>query len=462
MELMPSPPRFVHWATRTLEDEGYETWAVGGAIRNTLLGLPTGDWDLATRAPPDVVRRLFPRTVPIGIEHGTVGVLTRDGTLLEVTTFRKDVETFGRKAVVEFADTLEEDLSRRDFTVNAVAWHALTGRFQDPFFGREDLEKKVLRSVGSPEDRFGEDYLRVLRGLRFSGRFGLSIEKTTWTALRASSEHLGILSPERVREELLKVLGKDDKPSGALSLYLQAGVLTALYPELWAIQGKPRTPWAKGIGPEDLWTHSLLLTDALPAEKPLLRLVALFQGVGAPGPESGRGDLSEKPASATQGDLLARDRAAALLMRLRFSNAEIREVTELIQIGAEPPVVLATRSELRKWLHLATPDRLPQLARIWIAKTRLDRRRWGTSGAPVVDLLKRLRAESRSGAPLRSEDLAIDGRDLIAMGLRPGPRFKAILVLLMDRVLEDPGLNNPETLRAMVLEMEEPSEGGAG
>jgi tRNA nucleotidyltransferase (CCA-adding enzyme) len=140
--------------TSTLEDAGYETWAVGGAVRNTLLGFPSGDWDLATRAPPGVVRRLFPArsrwaslTAPWGSSPGRA-------ILLEVTTFRRDVETFGRRAVVEFADTLQEDLSRRDFTVNAVAWHPIREEFQDPFGGREDLAAGLLRAVGVASRRF--------------------------------------------------------------------------------------------------------------------------------------------------------------------------------------------------------------------------------------------------------------------------------------------------------------------
>ena len=248
----PKPPGSVLWVVKTLEAAGYETWAVGGAIRNTLLGLPAGDWDLATRARPGVVRRLFPRTVPVGVEHGTVGVLARDGTLLEVTTFRKDVETSGRHAVVEFAETLQEDLARRDFTVNAVAWHPIREEFQDPFSGREDLEAGILRTVGVPEERFSEDYLRVLRALRFAGRFHLHLERATWKALCSSTDRLGILSPERVREELLKVLTEDKRPSEALSLYQKSGVLVALYPELAAVHGHTRPG-----GVEDLWSHTL-------------------------------------------------------------------------------------------------------------------------------------------------------------------------------------------------------------
>jgi tRNA nucleotidyltransferase/poly(A) polymerase len=428
-DVIPIPPGFVRWATQTLEDAGFETWAVGGAIRNTLLGIPSGDWDLATRAPPNVVRKLFPRTVPIGIEHGTVGVLTRSGTMLEVTTFRKDVETFGRKAVVEFAETLSEDLSRRDFTVNAIAWHPLTGGFQDPYGGRQDLEAGILRTVGDPRDRFSEDYLRVLRGLRFSGRFGLLIEKATWEALRGSADRMGVLSPERVREELMKVLTEDPRPSGALSLYRATGIMEALYPEVLA-GGKELRHGRHG----DLWTCSLLLADALSPQCPLLRLAAFFQGV-----MKGDGDRGN-------------DRAAALMIRLRFSNAEIRAVTDLIRTGLKAPTNLRSPAELRHWLHEIGPENLPSLARIWLAEARLDQRRWGDAPHDVVRLLGDLRAQVASGAPIRSEDLALTGRDLISLGLRPGPHFGEILEALMGQVLDDPALNRPEVLRELAAD----------
>jgi tRNA nucleotidyltransferase/poly(A) polymerase len=428
-----------------LEEAGYETWAVGGAIRNTLLGIPTGDWDLATRAHPKVVRRLFPKTVPLGIEHGTVGVLTRGGVLLEVTTFRKDVETFGRHAVVEFAESLEEDLSRRDFTVNAVAWHPLTGEFRDPFGGRADLDAGLLRTVGNPVDRFAEDYLRVLRALRFSGRFSFKIQEETWEAIRGAEGELGVLSHERVREELLKILSEAPSPSRALSLYQLSGVLDALYPEVAEGKGFQRPGH-----PEDLWVHSLLLTDSLPPSRPLLRLAAFFQGLGLPEVKEGEESFRDSP-----NDPLARsrERTAALMMRLRFSNAEIREVSEWMAAGLEAPVHLETPGELRRWLHGAGPHHLTPLARIWLAKARLDWERWGQPWEPVLHLLQGLRREVRSGVPLNQTDLAFDGRDLISMGLKPGPRFGEILEYLMDRVLEDPTLNAPDPLRTLVLEV---------
>ncbi len=164
------PDGFLAIAER-LEAGGFEAWGVGGAIRDAHMGVDRADWDIATDARPAQVRGLFPRTVPLGIEHGTVGVIAGDGTMYEVTTFRRDVETDGRHAVVEFAESIDEDLSRRDFTINAVAWRPATGELRDPFRGLADLDRGVLRAVGDPEQRFAEDYLRVLRGLRFAGRY---------------------------------------------------------------------------------------------------------------------------------------------------------------------------------------------------------------------------------------------------------------------------------------------------
>jgi tRNA nucleotidyltransferase/poly(A) polymerase len=383
-----------------------------------------------------VVQKLFPRTVPVGVEHGTVGVLTRDGILLEVTTFRRDVETSGRHAVVEFADTLQEDLARRDFTINAVAWHSTREEFQDPFRGREDLEARLLRTVGNPGDRFSEDYLRVLRALRFSGRFGLRIDGETWRALCDSTDQLGILSPERVREELMKVLSQDAKPSGALALYAASGVLGELYPELSSMEGCSRPG-----RDEDLWAHCLLLTDLLPAGRPALRLTALLHGLGIP---EGDGDPGENA------DVRGRNRAAALMIRRRYSNAQVREVTELIGMGLEPPLKLSDPAGLRRWLHRSNPDRLPSFGRIWLGKARLDQLRWGVDPGPVLDLLRRLRGEILGRAPLRVEELALSGRDLIALGLKPSPQFGEILDELMGRVLEDPSLNTRDRLMELV------------
>src|SRR3954469_6212887 len=187
-----NPPKPVLAIASQLEEAGFETWCVGGAIRDALLGHPHLDWDLATAATPTQMRDLFGarRTIPIGVDFGTVGVLDRDGKMHEVTTFRRDVQTDGRHAVVEFGVSLEDDLARRDFTINAIAYSPRRDEIRDPFDGRADLERKIVRAVGDPEQRMREDRLRALRAIRFAARFGFAIDDATRRAIEASAPHL--------------------------------------------------------------------------------------------------------------------------------------------------------------------------------------------------------------------------------------------------------------------------------
>jgi tRNA nucleotidyltransferase (CCA-adding enzyme) len=419
----PVAPPAVRWITRTLEEAGFETWTVGGAVRDALLGHPSGDWDLATRATPRAVRRIFRRTVPIGVEHGTVGVLARDGTMYEVTTFRRDVQTDGRHAVVAFADTIEEDLARRDFTVNAVAWHALREVFCDPYGGAADLEAGVLRTVGIAEDRFREDYLRILRALRFAGRFELRIEETTWQAACRLVGHLPVLSAERIREELIKVLGQDARPTRALELYADSGALAVLYPEL------------EGLRPKGAWLPTLAVIERLPAYRSDLRLAALLRP-------------------------LSRAQAAAVLLRLRLSNA-LTDETATIAAASTLPRPDAADVEFRRWLRRHGSERLGRIARVELAEARAAGHagargaegRTGSSAADVVASWRRCRSVRRADPPLQVGDLRFGGADLKRLGLRPGPLFGRVLDGLLDWVLEDPRRNEPVSLEERAHEL---------
>jgi tRNA nucleotidyltransferase (CCA-adding enzyme) len=419
----PSAPPDVGWIASTLEEAGFDTWAVGGAVRDVLLDRPSGDWDLTTRATPQEVRKLFRRTVPIGIDHGTVGVLARDGTLYEVTTFRKDVETDGRHAVVSFADTIEEDLGRRDFTINAVAWHPLREELLDPFGGVDDLERRVLRTVGRAEERFREDYLRILRALRFAGLFDLEIETETWSGLCALVEHLTALSAERVREELLKVLNADADPARALDLYTSSGALRVLYPELEALQGVET-----GLQGVDRWAISVATTMELPVGRPFLRLAAL---------------LRELDGEAVTG----------LLVRLRLSNAQTDECA--LRVGAAAiPAPEAEDRVFRRWLSETGPNRAVSLGRLTLARARAECRLVGVDRtAEVVSSWRRAKQVRADSPPLAVGDLVLDGRGLISLGMRPGPGFGRILDELLDWVLDDPDRNRREILEARALEI---------
>ena len=448
-------PAAVRRVTEKLEAAGFETWAVGGAVRDALgvLGPDTrgsggddSDWDLATAARPADVRRLFRRTVPLGVEHGTVGVLDRDGSMLEVTTFRLDVETTGRHAVVRFADSIEDDLSRRDFTVNAIAWHPVRDEVLDPFGGRADLAARVLRTVGEPAERFAEDYLRILRALRFAGRFGLSIERGTWEALVSSRASVAALSAERVREELTKVL-RHRRPSGALSLYAASRVLEVVVAPLADL-----VALEEELGPDALpWTETLLSVDHVPVSLPSLRLAALFARTGLP--EARTRDL--RGAWRFTGHEAAAARITRAALRgLRYSNAEIERVGDLVGLQDDlfPPDSDGPR--VRRWLARVGPARMRDLFRLHAARLRAACVR--PSGAPPFDdLVTRWRMARMTWAsrpPLSVGDLAVDGGDLIDLGLTPGPEFGAILEELLELVLEDPDANDAERLRALLRE----------
>src|SRR5204862_440662 len=225
-------PDAVLGIARQLETAGYETWCVGGAIRDNLLGVENHDFDLTTAAPPAEVRRLFKRTVPVGIEHGTVAVLDRHNRTHEVTTFRRDIKTDGRHAVVEFGVSLMDDLARRDFTINAIAYHPGRHEWRDPFKGVEDLERRVIRSVGDANWRFQEDYLRILRALRFSARFEFRIHPRTLEAAKANVQGLAQLSAERVRDEWFKGIATAQRVSKLLALWIDTGAARIWLPEI--------------------------------------------------------------------------------------------------------------------------------------------------------------------------------------------------------------------------------------
>lgn len=406
-------------------------------MRDALLGLRPGDWDLATRAHPQDIRRIFRRTVPIGIEHGTVGVSGPDGVLYEVTTFRRDVETFGRRAVIEFADHIEADLARRDFTINAVAWHAVRGELRDPFAGAADLEAGSVRTVGDPATRFAEDFLRVLRALRFAGHFRFSVEPHTWRALCAAVEHLSVLSAERVREELMKVLGAAARPSAALALYGAAGALGALFPELEATVGVQRPANTAA----DVWGHAVLSADAVPPQRAFLRLAAVLAGIGV-------AEAVRRGIPLRAGGVFASRRSVELMTRLRFANAEIRRMSDLLAHAYDAPAAAADAAAYRRWLSRAGPERLNDLTRLWVAQVRAEAPERRTP--EPAQRWREARRVLRSNPPLHTGNLAIGGHDLIALGLPPGPRFGEILAALLERVLDDPDLNARERLLELV------------
>ncbi len=406
---LPIPEEALRIA-RELAGAGFEVWCVGGVVRDSLLDLEHGEAvDLATSARPEEVQRLFRRTVPIGVEHGTVAVLDRHNTAHEVTTFRKDVTTDGRHAQVAFGASLEEDLARRDFTINAIAYQPLTHEWKDPFNGAADLEAKLLRAVGDPAARFREDYLRILRLLRFAARFGFAIDPATWEAARASAAGLEHLSAERVRAEWFNGLTTARSPAQLLELWDGVGAVEMWLPELVSGERYAVSGSAGRATDAPLAAHRSPLTDidALPRDAVLVTSY-----------------LSGDP--------------VATLTRLKCSNAEIERGRRIAEHRGSWPDA-ASGVAVRKWLARVGPaaDDLLAVAR---AEGRGDA------------LREAVEAIRRSHAPLTVGDLAITGQDLLELGVPRGPRVGEMLRDLLDAVLEDPVRNTKPSLLDRVRE----------
>jgi tRNA nucleotidyltransferase/poly(A) polymerase len=445
---IPAPEAVLRVVSR-LRAAGHEAYVVGGAVRDSLLpgrppaaplarGYAAPNWDVATAATPDQVQALFPRTVPIGIEHGTVAV-HEDGHPVEVTTFRADVETFGRHARVRFSRSLAEDLERRDFTINALAWDPESGAVLDPFGGLEDLRARVLRAVGDARARFAEDYLRILRAARFAARFDLEVPLEVRTAMAERAAGTAGLSGERVRDELLRILAQADRPSAAFRLLRDTGVLAHVLPELDACFGVEQNRWHA----DDVADHTLLVVDAVARKRPDIRLLALLHDLGKPGAkvwDEARADWVFRGH-----DELGARIARGVLERLRFPRREVERLEHLVRVHMDLFPIEAGDAAVRRWIQRVGPEHVQDLFALHFADWRGNRAKpW--PARELMALYRRARRVMREARALRIGDLAIDGDDLIALGLEPGPRFREILEALLRRVVEDPALNERERL----------------
>jgi tRNA nucleotidyltransferase (CCA-adding enzyme) len=357
------------------------------------LGDAHSDYDIATSARPEQVQALFRRTAAVGVKYGTVGVLDRQRVMHEVTTFRRDISTDGRHPVVEYGVALEDDLARRDFTINAIAYHPLRHEWKDPFDGSGDLERRLIRAVGEPAQRFREDYLRVLRAIRFASRFGFTIEPRTWQAARDAAGGLGRLSAERVRDEWFKSLRSTRSIAELARLWIEAGAAPVWLPELE--MGRI----------ERLPPHS----DAPPQPRDPVVLTAL---------------ITSDPAAA--------------LHRMKASNAEVDRATAINRGAAEP--VGEDDESVRRWLSRVGPAADDLLALATLRK-----------GSPP-QWAATISAIRGRGDPLERGQLALNGADIQALGVS-GPRIGEILAALLERVLEQPALNTREQLLVLAREM---------
>ena len=430
-----------------LREKGKRGWIVGGCVRDLLAGRLVSDWDIATDALPQEVQKIFPKVIPTGIAHGTVTVLHK-GKHYEVTTLRGETTySDGRHPdAVHFVDDITADLARRDFTFNAIAIEPISGHVIDPFEGRKDLERKILRAVGNAEERFSEDGLRVLRAARFAATLEVSLEPETEKAISRTLDTFKKVSAERVRDEWVKTM-KAKTPSRAFEIMRTSGILAVTCPELLEGVGMEQNKW-HGY---DVWTHGLECMNAC-AGDPILRIAALLHDVGKPRTRA----FSEKTKDYTfyDHDQVGAEIAFPIATRLRFSNDERARIVDLVRHHLFHYTDEWNDATVRRWMKRVGVDRIQDLYLL----NEADVRSKGVPLPPDLDALEKLKAHvakvEAQGAALSTRDLAIDGRVLMSeLGLQPGPILGKILNALLEDVIADPAKNERDPLLARAREV---------
>ena len=429
-------PEKVRQIIETLQSHGYEAYAVGGCVRDSLLGRVPGDWDITTSALPEQTKALFERTFDTGIEHGTITVLL-DKEGFEVTTYRIDgkYEDSRHPTEVTFTRCLSEDLLRRDFTINAMAYNDEAG-IVDLFGGMEDLEHKIIRCVGDAEARFGEDALRIMRAIRFSAQLGFEIEEKTQEAIRFLAPNLKNISAERIQVELIKLLVSPHPEQ--IRLAYELGITKVILPEFDALmETKQETPHHM----YNVGEHTICALQNCETDK-ILRLTMLFHDMGKPAKKTfdengrahfkGHADVSEQ---------LTKD----IMHRLKFDNDTLRKVTKLVYYHDYR--MPATFKNVRRAMNKIGEELFPYYMQIRMADTLAQseyRRDEKKQNLREIEEIYTKIIEQKQCVSLRT--LAVKGGDLIKAGVQSGPQIGEMLNYLLDLVIEDPELNQKENL----------------
>jgi tRNA nucleotidyltransferase (CCA-adding enzyme) len=447
-DLQLKVPADVEKVVDRLIDAGHDAYVVGGAVRDALLGIdPHGTWDLTTSATPEEIQKLFKRSL-YNNRFGTVVVRSGDHEV-EVTTYRTETgyADHRRPDSIAFVPSLEEDLARRDFTINAMAWrpprNGKPSLLVDRFGGREDLDARVLRAVGDADERFREDALRMLRAVRFATLLELRIEPKTAEAIHRNAALAATLSGERIQQEIVKMLFAP-RPSAAFLMLSQLGVLAVICPELEECRG---TPQDKAVA-VNVFEHALATLDATVEAKPpgdlVLRLAGLLHDIGKPD--------TFADGHFHQHDFVGEAKARAILRRWKFDKETVNEVTHLIRHHMFWYQTDWTGSAVRRFIRKVGLENIPAL----FALRRADNIGSGARSPKmyILDALwQRVQEEIQAANAFSLRDLAIKGTDLIdELGLKQGPAVGRVLNALFERVTDDPTLNTREKLLELARE----------
>ena len=438
------PPK-VKTIIDTLQNAGFEAYAVGGCVRDSYLGMVPSDWDITTNAHPEQIKALFRRTLDIGIRHGTVKVMMgNDG--YEITTYRIDgeYEDSRHPKDVTFTSDLAEDLKRRDFTINAMAYSERDG-LVDLFGGIEDLRSGLIRAVGDPKARFGEDALRMLRALRFSARFGYKIESGTEKAIKELAPDLSKISAERIREELEKLICSDH-PDRLRKAY-ELGVTAVIFPE-WDVMME-----CDQITPHhftNVGDHTIVALeyavreykDIDAADNRILRIATLLHDIGKPAMKTTDADgVDHFKGHPEAGVKISED----VLRRLKYDNDTINKVRKLVRYHDDRPEL--TYPSVRRFIVNADTANMDNLIRLKYADLYAHTKYLWDDKLYQVRTLEEMYHEIRDrGDCLSVKDLAVNGNDLMNEGFPPGPAIGEELDRLLDCVLDDPSMNDRDKL----------------
>ena len=433
-------PNNVQFIIDTFYKNNYEAFMVGGCVRDCLLGLTPKDYDITTSALPNITESLFEKTIPTGIKHGTITVVL-DNENLEFTTYRTEGNYLDNRhpESVEFVSNIKEDLSRRDFTVNALAYNNKEGLI-DYFNGVDDIKNKIIKAVGDPNKRFQEDALRMLRAIRFSCQLGFKIEDSTYVAIKSNYKLIKNISIERIRDELCKILISDN-PCDGLNLLKDTGILKIIIPEIHNLIGY--TPLCNNHN-RDVFNHTLDVISNTSSNDLILRLSALFHDVGK------LNTLKQLPnghcyfpGHAQEGAIICKP----ILSRLKFDNNTIDKVSKIIYDHLVLDVnYMPTDGEIKRLLRRVGIENIFTLFELQKADIN-------SLWDPVPFLKKvdyisdRVQLILKNKDPLYMKDLAITGSDLMTyLNIKPGKIIGEILTFLLEKVLDDKNLNTKDSL----------------
>jgi len=435
-----------------LRENGHEAYVVGGCVRDAIRGVEPQDWDVATDARPERIQRLFRRSLYTN-RFGTVVVRLGAGEgarEIEITTYRVDAEysDHRRPDEVAFTTSLREDLARRDFTMNAMAWSPEAG-LVDPFGGAADLEARLVRAVGDPDERFREDALRMLRAVRFAAVLGFTIEAATAAAIARNAELARALSGERVQQELVRIL-RGPVPSVGLRMLSNVGLLAVIAPELEKCRETPQ----EKVAAQDVFEHSLATLDAAAAEMPantpphedlVLRLAALLHDVGKPD--------TYDDGHFHQHEFVGEAKARQMLRRWKLDKASVDAVAHLIRnhmFWYQPDW---TSAAVRRFIRKIGLEEIPAL----FALRRADNVGSGARAPRMYalnELWLRVQEEIHRATAFSKHDLAVNGNDVMAeLGIAPGPEVGRVIDALFERVIDEPELNTRERLLPLAREI---------